>query len=73
VTTVIAGNGTSHGEGHIVVTMGTPSAAFTPAPAAVRSSTPPAPVALVVGSVAAGLIVVLTLALAVTMRRPRAR
>jgi hypothetical protein len=69
VTTIIADNGTSHGEGHIVVAMGTASTAFGPAPAAVRSSTPPTPVALVVGSVAAGLIVVLAIALAVTMRR----
>jgi hypothetical protein len=72
VTTVIADNGTSHGEGHIVVAMGTASKGFGPAPAAVRSSAPPTPVALVVGSVAAGLIVVLVVALAVTMRRRRA-
>lgn len=72
VTRIISDNGTSHGEGHIVVTMGSASAAFGPAPAAVRSSTPTTPVALVVGSVAAGLIVVLTLALAVTMLRRRA-
>ena len=72
VTTVIADNGTSHGEGHIVVAMGSPNAAFGPAPAAVRSSASPAPVALVVGSVAAGLIVVLVLAVTVTMRRKRA-
>jgi len=72
VTSIIADNRTSHGEGHIVVAMGTTSPAFGPAPAAVRSSTPPAPVTLVAGSVAAGLILVLTLALAVTMRRRRA-
>jgi hypothetical protein len=71
VTSIIADNGTSHGEGHIVVAVGATSAAFGPAPAAVRASTPPAPSALVVGSVAAGLIVVLTLALAVTLRRRR--
>jgi hypothetical protein len=72
VMSIIADNGTSHGEGHIVVAIGALSAAFGPAPAAVRSSTPPTPAALVVGSVAAGLIVVLTLAVAVTMRRRRA-
>lgn len=72
VTPFIADNGTSHGEGHIVVAIGAASAAFGPAPAAVRSSTPPIPAALVLGSVAGGLIVVLTLALAVTMRRRRA-
>jgi hypothetical protein len=73
VTPIIADNGTSHGEGHIVVAMGTASAAFGPAPAAVRSSTRPTPGALAWGSIAAGLIVaVLTLALAVTMRRRRA-
>jgi hypothetical protein len=73
VTSIIADNGTSHGEGHIVVAMGAASAAFGPAPAAVRSSTPPTPAALVWGSIAAGLlVVVLTLALAVTMRRRRA-
>jgi hypothetical protein len=72
VTSIIADNGTSHGEGHIVVAMGTANAAFGPAPAVVRSSTPPTPAALVVGSVAAGLIVVLVLAIAVAMRRRRA-
>jgi hypothetical protein len=72
VTSIIADNGTSHGEGHILVTMGAASAAFGPAPAAVRSSTPPTPTALVVGSIAAGLILVLTIALAVTVRRRRA-
>jgi len=72
-TTVIADNGTSHGEGHIVVTVESGGSPFPPAPAAVRSSTPPTPLALVVGSVAAGLIVLLALALAVvTMRRRRA-
>ncbi len=72
VTSIIDDNGTSHGEGHIVVAMGAPSAAFRPAPAAVRTSAAPIPAALVVGLVAAGLIVLLTLALAVTMRRRRA-
>jgi len=72
VTSIIADNGTSHGEGHIVVAMGTASAAFGPAPAAVRSPKPPTPAALVVGSVAAGLIVVLVLAIAVATRRRRA-
>jgi hypothetical protein len=73
VTSIIADNGTSHGEGHIVVAMGAASKAFGPAPAAVRSSTPPTPAALELGSIAAGLIVVvLTLALTVTMRRRRA-
>src|SRR4029077_731113 len=72
VTTIIADKGRSHGEGHIVVAAGTTSPAFGPAPAAVRSSTPPIPAALVVGSVAAGLIVVLILALAVATRRRRA-
>ena len=72
VTSIIADNGTSHGEGHIVVAVGTTSAAFGPAPAAVRSSTSPAPATLVVGSVAVGLIVMLTLALAVAMRRRKA-
>jgi hypothetical protein len=73
VTSIIADNGTSHGEGHIVVAMGTASKAFGPAPAAVRSSTPPTPAALELGSIAAALIaVVLTLTLAVTMRRRRA-
>jgi hypothetical protein len=71
VTTIIADNGTSHGEGHIVVTVAAASSPFPPAPAAVRSSATTTPVALVVGSVAAGLIVVLTLALAVVMRRRR--
>jgi len=61
----------SHGEGHIVVAVGAPSAAFRPAPAAVRTSAPPIPAALVLGLVAAGLIVVLTIALAVTARRRR--
>jgi hypothetical protein len=72
VTSIIADNGTSHGEGHIVVAMGTASPAFGEAPAAVRSSTPPTPATLVVGSLAAGAIVVLTLALAVSIRRRRA-
>ena len=72
VTSIIADNGTSHGEGHILIAMGTANAAFGPAPAAVRSSTPGTPTALVVGSIAAGLIVVLALALAVTVRRRRA-
>jgi hypothetical protein len=71
VTSIIADNGTSHGEGHIVVAMGAPSAAFRPAPAAVRTSAPPIPAALVIGLVAAGLLVVLTIALAVTARRRR--
>jgi hypothetical protein len=73
VRPIIADNGTSHGEGHIVVALGSTSAGFGPAPAAVRSSTPPTPAALVVGSVAAGLIVVvLALAVVVVMRRRRA-
>ena len=72
VTSIIADNGTSHGEGHIVVAVGPPSAAFGPAPAAVRSSMPPIPATLVVGSVAAGFLVVLTIALVVTMRHRRA-
>jgi xanthine/uracil permease len=71
VTSIILDNGTSHGEGHIVVAMGASSAAFRPAPAAVRTSAPPIPAALVVGLVAAGLIVVVTVALAVTARRRR--
>ena len=71
VTSIIADNGTSHGEGHIVVSMGAPSAAFRPAPAAVRTSAPPIPATLVFGLVAAGLIVGLTVALAVTARRRR--
>ena len=71
VTTIIADNGTSHGEGHIVVAMGTASKAFGPAPAVVRTTAAPIPAALVVGLVAAGLIVVLTLAVALTMRRRR--
>jgi hypothetical protein len=71
VTSIIADNGTSHGEGHIVVAMGAPSAAFRPAPAAVRSPAPPIPAALVIGLVAAALIVLLTVALAVTARRRR--
>jgi hypothetical protein len=71
VTPIIADNGTSHGEGHIVVAMGAPSAAFRPAPAAVRTPAPPIPTTLVIGLVAAGLIVVLTIALAVTARRRR--
>jgi hypothetical protein len=71
VTPIIVDNGTSHGEGHIVVAMGAPSAAFRPAPAAVRTSAPPIPDALVVGLAAAGLIVLLTIALAVTVRRRR--
>ena len=69
VTTIVADNGTSHGEGHIVVAVGTASPAFGPVPATVRSSNPPTPLALVVGSVAAGLIVVLTLVLVVMRRR----
>jgi hypothetical protein len=72
VTPIIVDNGTSHGEGHIVVAKGSPNAAFRPAPAAVRTSAAPIPVALVVGSAGAGLIVVLALALLVTMRRRRA-
>jgi len=71
VTSIILDNGTSHGEGHIVVAMGAPSAAFRPAPAAVRTSAAPIPAALVIGLTAAGLIVVLTIALAVTARRRR--
>lgn len=72
VTPIIADNGTSHGEGHIVVAMGTASAAFRPAPAAVRSWMPPISGALVWGFIGAGLIVVLMLALIVTRRRRRA-
>jgi hypothetical protein len=71
VTTIIVDNGTSHGEGHIVVAMGAPSAAFGPAPAAVRSTSPPTPVTLVVGLAAAGLFALVALALAMTMRRRR--
>jgi hypothetical protein len=71
VTSIILDNGTSHGEGHIVVAMGAPSAAFRPAPEAVRTSAPPIPAALVIGLGAGGLIVVLTIALAVTARRRR--
>ena len=71
VTSIIADNGTSHGEGHIVVAMGTASAAFGPAPAAVQSSTVSTPAALALGSIAAGLIALLTLAFAVTMHRRR--
>jgi hypothetical protein len=71
VTPIVADNGTSHGEGHIVVAMGAASAAFRPAPAAVRTPAPPIPAALVIGLVAAGLIVMLTIALAVTARRRR--
>jgi hypothetical protein len=71
VTPIIADNGTSHGEGHIVVAMGAASAAFRPAPAAVRTAAPPIPAALVIGLVAAGLIVMLTIGLAVTARRRR--
>jgi hypothetical protein len=71
VTSIIVDNGTSHGEGHIVVAMGASSAAFRPAPAAVRTSAAPIPAALVIGLAAAGLIVVLTIALAVTARRRR--
>jgi hypothetical protein len=70
-TTIIVDNGTSHGEGHIVVAMGAPSAAFGPAPAAVRSTSPPTPVALVLGLAAAGLFALVVLALALTMRRRR--
>ena len=72
VTSIIADNATSHGEGHIVVAPGTAGAAFGPAPAAVRASAPATPAALVLGSVVVGLIVVLTLALALRMRRRRA-
>jgi hypothetical protein len=73
VTTIIVDNGTSHGEGHIVVAMGAPSAAFGLAPAAVRSTSPPTPtpVVLVVGLAAAGLFALVALALALTMRRRR--
>jgi len=71
VTSIIADNGISHGEGHIVVAMGAPSTAFRPAPAAVRTSASPIPATLLFGLVAAGLIVVLTIALAVTARRRR--
>jgi len=71
VTPIIADDGTSHGEGHIVVAMGASSAAFRPAPAAVRTSASPIPAALVLGLVAAGLIVMLTIAFAVTARRRR--
>ena len=71
VMTIILDNGTSHGEGHIVVAMGVPGAAFRPAPGAVRTAAGPITVALLVGLVAAGLIVVLTVALAVTARRRR--
>ena len=53
------------------VAMGAPSATFRPAPAAVRASPAPIPAALLVGSVAAGLMVVLTIALAVTARPRR--
>jgi hypothetical protein len=71
VTTIIVDNGTSHGEGHIVVAMEAPSVAFGPAPAAVRSTSPPAPVALVVGLAAVGLFVLAAMALVLTMRRRR--
>ena len=73
VTTIIVDNGTSHGEGHIVVAMQAPSPAFGPAPAAVRSTSPltPTPVALVIGLAAAGLFALAALALTFTMRRRR--
>jgi hypothetical protein len=73
MTPIIADNGTSHGEGHIVVAMGAPSAAFGEPPAVVRSSTPPTTAASIARSVGVVLIVVLALALALplTMRRRR--
>ena len=71
-TSIIADNATSHGEGHIVVALGTASAAFGPAPVAVRSSAPLTPPTLVWGSVTAALVMVLTLTLVVRMRRRRA-
>ena len=72
VTPIIADNGTSHGEGHIVVSEGPPSAAFGPAPAAVRSAMPVIPVALALVLIAIGLLVAVTLAASMTMRRRRA-
>ena len=72
VTPIIDDNGTSHGEGHIVVATGRPSAAFGPAPAAVRSSTPQTPPTLLLGSIAGGLIVALSLLVAARVRRRRA-
>jgi len=70
-TSIILDNGTSHGEGHIVVAMGEPGAAFRPAPAVVRTAAGSIPVALVAGLVAAGLIVLLSVAFAVKARRRR--
>jgi xanthine/uracil permease len=68
VTTIISDNGVSHGEGHILVLVGTPSHAFGPAPAVVRSSSAP-PVALEVGLIATALVVVLAFGLSVRRRR----
>jgi hypothetical protein len=62
VTSIISDNGVSHGEGHILVVVGTPSQAFGPASAAVRSSSAP-PVALEAGLMATALVVMLALGL----------
>ncbi len=71
VTTIIVDNGTSHGEGHIVVAMGAPGAAFGPAPAAVRTESSMSPVALIVGLTGLALLVLLALMLGLTVRRNR--
>jgi hypothetical protein len=68
VITIIADNGVSHGEGHVLVLAGAPSHAFGPAPAAVRSSSA-SPVALQVGLIAGALVVLLALVLGLTARR----
>ena len=68
VITIIADNGVSHGEGHVLVLAGAPSHAFGPAPAAVRSSSA-SPVALQVGLIAGALVVLFALVLGLTARR----
>lgn len=72
VTQLIADNGTSHGEGHILVVAGRPGQAFGPAPAAVRSSAPVTPPALLAALIAGALVLVM-LASAVLLRRSRSR
>ncbi|MDQ6772105.1 MAG: hypothetical protein M3024_03825, partial [Candidatus Dormibacteraeota bacterium] len=70
---VIADNPVSHGEGHVLVLASAPGPEFAPAPAAVRSSSSPAPLGLIagIGGAAGALVVLLSGLVAFSVRARR--
>ena len=69
VIPIIHDNGVSHGEGHILVVLGTPSRVFGPAPASLRSESTGIPTTLVATLIVGGGLVVALLFWSVRRRR----